>query len=149
MRVRLLMVMVLCLSACKEKAPPVSLELHDGNIVYADAWKGRWVYINYWAVWCKPCAEEIPALNAFAKNNPDDVLVLGVNFDKVADVTLLSQINGFHIDYSVVISDIQTAFKHPIPQGLPATVVFNPEGQLVTTLSGPQTEAGLQAVRKH
>lgn len=145
MRVWLLACLMVFLAGCKEEAPPVALELHDGNILQAEAWQGKWVYINYWAEWCKPCAEEIPALNAFARDNPD-VVVLGVNFDKASDVDLLRQINAFRIEYAVVTSDIQAVFSHPLPQGLPATVVYDPAGKRVTTLSGPQTQEGLAAV---
>lgn len=147
MRLLLLTFLMICLSGCKDDKPAVMIELHDGNLLQSSEWQGKWVYINYWAEWCKPCAEEVPALNAFAKTR-SDVLVLGVNFDKASDVNLLRQINGFHIDYGVVISDIQKVFAHPVPQGLPATIIFNPEGKLVKTLSGPQTVASLEAAKK-
>lgn len=139
-----LMLLVLVLTGCKDKTPPVMIELHDGNLVQASAWQGKWVYINYWAEWCKPCAAEIPALNAFAKANPD-VVMLGINFDKAQGVDLLRQVNLFHIDYGIVISDIQIAFPHPLPAGLPVTLVYEPSGKLLRTLSGPQTVDSLQA----
>lgn len=132
------------LIGCKEDAPPVVLDLHGGNQLRTENWRNKWVFINYWAEWCKPCREEVPALNAFARSHPD-VLVLGVNFDKPAVSTLLNQINLFRIEYGVVTNDIQPAFPHPLPSGLPATYVFNPEGQLVKTLQGPQTERELAA----
>lgn len=136
--------LLVLLVGCKEDAPPVTLELHGGNLLHADAWQGKWVYINYWAEWCKPCREEVPELNAFARTHPD-VLVLGVNFDKPNITKLLNQVNVFRIEYGVVINDIQPAFPHPLPSGLPATYVFNPQGQLVKTLQGPQTSSGLAA----
>jgi thiol-disulfide isomerase/thioredoxin len=147
MRVLLLAFLMVFLSGCKDDKPAVTIELHDGNLLKSSDWNGKWVYVNYWAEWCKPCAEEIPALNAFAKANPD-VLVLGVNFDKATDVNLQRQVHGFHIDYGVVISDIQQAFPHSVPQGLPATIIFSPDGKLVKTLSGPQTVASLQEAKK-
>jgi thiol-disulfide isomerase/thioredoxin len=144
-------ILVLCcffLLACKKEAEPVVLELDDGNLLKQQDWQGKWVYINYWAEWCKPCAEEIPELNKFAQSTPD-ALVLGVNFDKVPDpVLLLKQINAMKIKFPVVLNDIQQAFKHPVPQGLPATLVINPDGIVVATLLGPQTEASLAAARK-
>ena len=71
----------------------VTLELLDGNVLQQKDWKGKWVYINYWAEWCKPCAEEIPELNKFAAATPS-VLVLSVNFDKPAVADLLRQAHG-------------------------------------------------------
>ncbi|HQQ64102.1 MAG TPA: TlpA disulfide reductase family protein [Pseudomonadales bacterium] len=141
----ILLTFVLLLSAC-HKQPPATIALQDGNILQPEAWAGKWVYINYWAEWCGPCKEEIPQLNQYAANTAD-VLVLGVNFDNVRDTKLLAQINKFHITFPVVISDIQTVFKHEVPQQLPATVVINPQGKIVTTLHGPQTVGSLAQAR--
>jgi thiol-disulfide isomerase/thioredoxin len=143
----LLTFLICLLAGCKADAPPVVLELHDGNQLKTERWQGKWVYINYWAEWCKPCKEEIPALNAYARAN-SDALVLGVHFDKPSGIKLLNQINLFRIEYGVVVNDIQMAFQHPVPSGLPVTYVYNPEGKLVKTLQGPQTVAGFEAARQ-
>lgn len=147
MRVILIAVLTVFLMSCTKEAPPVTLELLDGNVLQQKDWKGKWVYINYWAEWCKPCAEEIPELNKFAAATPS-VLVLGVNFDKPAVADLLRQANGFRIEFPVVTSDIQPAFPHTIPQGLPATIIINPDGKIVDTLQGPQTVATLTQAMK-
>jgi len=58
----------------------------DGDVrkdLDPDTLKGRWVLINYWAEWCKPCLEEIPELNTFAEAHSEQVSVLGVNYDGV------------------------------------------------------------------
>lgn len=136
------------LTACTKEAPPVTLELLDGNVLQQKDWQGKWIYINYWAEWCKPCAEEIPELNQFAAAKKQEVLVLGVNFDKPAVVDLLRQANGFRIEFPVVTNDIQSAFAHTVPQGLPGTIVINPEGKIVDTLQGPQTQATLEQAMK-
>jgi thiol-disulfide isomerase/thioredoxin len=147
MRVIVAVVMALFLVSCGKEAPPVTLEVLDGNVLQPKDWKGKWIYINYWAVWCKPCAEEIPELNKFAAATPN-ALVLAVNFDKPKLADLLIQANGFRIDYPVVVNDIQPAFPHSVPQGLPSTLVINPEGKIVDTLQGPQTQASLAQAMK-
>jgi thiol-disulfide isomerase/thioredoxin len=147
MRVMLTAMLAVFLMSCGKQAPPVTLELLDGNVLHQKDWQGKWVFINYWAEWCKPCAEEVPELNRFAASKPD-VLVLGVNFDKPKVADLLRQTNGFRIEYPVVTNDIQPAFPHAVPQGLPATIVINPEGKIVDTLQGPQTQATLAQAMK-
>lgn len=147
MRLILIALCLVFMAGCGKQAAPVKLELADGNLITEKDWKGKWVYINYWAAWCKPCAEEVPELNKFATSSPN-VLVLGVNFDKPEMLILLKDINALRIDYPVVVSDIQLAFPHAIPQGLPATIVINPEGKIVDTLQGPQTQASLAQAMK-
>lgn len=137
--------LMLAVAGCGRSAPPVALELHDGNALQASDWQGKWVYINYWAEWCKPCAEEMPELNAFARAEKD-VVVLGVSYDKVTDpVLLMKQIHALRMEFQVVTNDIQAAFPHPLPDALPTTIVVNPEGRIHATLTGPQTVATLKA----
>lgn len=141
--------MSLLLLACGKQAPELTLEkIDDGNVLRQADWQGKWVYINYWAEWCKPCAEEVPELNAFSKAHPD-VLVLGVNFDNVAPADQLRQANALRIEFPLVAGEaVRKAFPHDLPQGLPATFVFGPDGKLVDTLQGPQTAATLAHVMK-
>ena len=40
---------------------------------------GQWRVVNYWAIWCAPCREEIPELNALDRNA--EFLVYAVNYD--------------------------------------------------------------------
>lgn len=147
MRMLLSVLLVVILTSCgkEDNRHPEGLELLDGNVLRQADWQGKWVYINYWAEWCKPCAEEVPELNAFAKAHPG-VLVLGVNFDKPPNSQLLNQALSLHIDYPVVTGDIQPFFPHEIPAGLPTTLVISPAGQIVETLQGPQTSASLSRV---
>lgn len=147
-KVTVVAMLSLLLVACGKPAPEPRIEkLDDGNFLRQQDWQGKWVYINYWAEWCKPCAEEIPELNAFSKANPD-VLVLGVNFDNVEHENLLKQANALRIEFPLVGHDVRSLFPHELPQGLPATYIFGPDGQLVDTLQGPQTVATLDQARK-
>lgn len=106
---------------------------------------GRWMVINYWAVWCKPCIKEIPELNHFAKENEDKVVVLGVDYDQSTGLILQQSIDLLDIQFPVLTAEPAPTLGYARPQVLPTTLIFNPEGKLVKTLLGPQTEASLQA----
>ena len=60
----------------------ITLKDLDGNKTALSSLKGKWVFINYWAGWCRTCVAEIPELNQFYQNHQNDAVVLyGVNFD--------------------------------------------------------------------
>ncbi|TQV86823.1 TlpA family protein disulfide reductase [Exilibacterium tricleocarpae] len=136
------LVLAAVLSACGGSAP--SIALLSGERLSLPELRGRWVVVNYWAQWCKPCAEEIPELNQFARQHGEAVLVLGVNFDGVTGDELRRQSQAFAIDFPVAVEDPAALLGLPRPSALPTTFVLDPEGNLHRTLLGPQTESTLE-----
>ena len=45
-----------------QPAPAFSLPALDGGTVALDSLRGRVVLLNFWATWCKPCLDEMPAM---------------------------------------------------------------------------------------
>lgn len=109
-----------------------------------DSLRGQWVLVNYWAEWCKPCLEEIPELNELDK--APDIAVLGVNFDGVTGAELVDLGERMGIEFTMLAQDPASRFGWRIPVALPATFVVNPDGELLETRFGPQTEADIRAL---
>jgi thiol-disulfide isomerase/thioredoxin len=108
-------------------------------------WRGKWVLINYWALWCEPCRGEIPELNAFYnQHQQQNVLVMGVNYDGVKGNVLKNQAEKMAIHFPVLTQDPAKALGLNQPDVLPITYIMNPEGKLVRKLLGPQTQLSLQ-----
>ena len=63
-------------------APDFSLMDLKGNAVTLKQFKGKVVFLDFWAPWCDPCREEIPALDALYKKYRNDGLeVIGIDID--------------------------------------------------------------------
>lgn len=107
--------------------------------------RGKWLFINYWAEWCKPCIQEMPELNKFQRQFNASATVLGVNYDSATGEQLQQQIKKLHIEFSVLQQDPSTQLGYSRPDALPTTFVFNPEGKLTATLMGPQSAETLTA----
>ena len=102
----------------------------------------QWSVVNYWAIWCKPCREEIPELNQL--NQIENVVVLGVNFDGKVGEALVSDADALGITFDLI-DDPAPSYNITRPSALPTTLVLSPEGTLVATLVGPQTREAIIA----
>ncbi|OEY67823.1 TlpA family protein disulfide reductase [Marinobacter sp. X15-166B] len=133
----LLMLAVLVLGGCSK----TEFDTADGATLEWDSLRGQWVLVNYWAEWCKPCLEEIPELNALHRAR--HVTVLGVNFDGIQGQQLRELGNQMGITFTLLTDDPGPGFGWQRPVALPATLVVNPDGDLVEARFGPQTEREL------
>lgn len=60
-------------------APAFELPALDGGTVRLEDFRGQPVYVNFWAAWCEPCLEELPAHDEFYRRYGDRVAYLAVN----------------------------------------------------------------------
>ena len=110
---------------------------------------GRVLLVNFWATWCDPCREEMPALVSAAKGFPSrDVAVVLVSTDtpKTASAVprFLSQLRVPFVCWQAKSRDPQP-FIDAVDRGwdgsLPYTLVYDRKGEIVAKLAGRQTEA--------
>lgn len=141
LRVLLALLAGACVAACGPREPP-----SEQNAALQQA-PGEWLYINYWAVWCKPCIKEIPELNDFMRQHSDSVRVLAVNFDGERGQALREQAQRLGFEVPLLEDDPAGHFGYPRPQVLPTTVLIKPSGQVHRVLVGPQTRASLEQAR--
>lgn len=69
-------------------APDFTLTDQYGNTHTLSDYKGKTVFLNFWATWCKPCQSEMPEIQAMYEDygeNQGDLVVLGVANPKSAD----------------------------------------------------------------
>lgn len=65
-----------------DKAPGFSLRADDGKTITPRDFGGKLLLVNFWASYCAPCVEEMPALNQLARDlGPKGLVVLAVSSD--------------------------------------------------------------------
>ncbi len=75
----------------------------DGNEIRLSDFKGKWVYIDVWAIWCGPCRREIPHLKKAEKTlHGKDVVFMSVStddsFSKWKDFVVKEELSGVQIN---------------------------------------------------
>ncbi|HYK74068.1 MAG TPA: redoxin domain-containing protein [Pseudoneobacillus sp.] len=68
------------------KAPDFELKTLNGESVKLSELKGKKVILNFWATWCPPCKAEMPEMQKYYEEIPDDITILAVNIDPQLDV---------------------------------------------------------------
>jgi thiol-disulfide isomerase/thioredoxin len=108
----------------------------NGNPVSTAAWKGKVVFINFWATWCPPCRAEIPVLIDLANRYKDRLQVVGVSVDDgdPADVKKFAKQAG--INYPIVMADRAIVAEYGGVAALPTLFVVNPDGNVVQKHEG-------------
>ena len=135
------------------RLPDLAFNDADGRSRTLADWRGRSVLFNLWATWCIPCRQEMPALDALqAKLGGPDFEVVAVNIDtrdpdkprswlREVGITRLA----YYADPSAkVFQDLKIAGK---AIGMPTTLLVDPSGCEIGTISGPAEWASEDGVR--
>jgi thiol-disulfide isomerase/thioredoxin len=147
-RLKLLVGALLFCALMPFAAAEVLLTDINGKKIPFSGLKGKWVLINYWASWCQPCLDEIASLNKFYQTKKDNVALFAVNFDYLPLQEQIGLIKELHIHYPSLSEDPGAQLGLEQVRGVPATFVFDPDGNLSATLYGSQTLSSLnQATR--
>lgn len=111
-----------------------SIALTDlsGKSVSLDLYKGKTVFINFWATWCKPCIQEMPTIVTMMEKFKDDKIVfLFASNEDVDQIEKFERKHSFRFHY-VRVENLEELNI----QALPTTYIFNSDGDLKFSEAG-------------
>jgi len=121
----------------------------DGKSQALSQWRGKVLVVNFWATWCAPCREEIPALmRAQRKYAANGIQIVGIALDNASKVREYAA--EMHVDYALLIGGMETvALSKDLGNGagvLPFTVVLDRSGKLAYVHAGALTDSILATI---
>ena len=129
-------------------APDFTWEDQYGNSHTLSDYKGKTVFLNFWATWCGPCQSEMPEIQELYErygSNEGDLIVLGVanpktedqpynNDGTVEEVAQFLEENGYTFP-TVMDTTGETLMAYGI-SAFPTTFMIDPEGNVFGYVPG-------------
>ncbi|MES2829839.1 MAG: TlpA disulfide reductase family protein [Bacteroidota bacterium] len=132
-------------------APDLAFKTVSGEIVKLSSFRGKYVLLDFWASWCKPCREESPFLKeAYRKFKDKKFMIVQVSIDKPEDLEKWKaaikedQVEEFiqaHVDRN------QEPYKQYKLESIPTNYLLSPIGKIMdSNLRGTRLETRLMEV---
>jgi peroxiredoxin len=121
-------------------APDFELPGLDEKSVRLSDFRGKVVFLNFWATWCKPCREEMPSMEVLYKNfERDGLVVLAVSIDRVTTKKDIPPfVKSLSLTFPVLVDSWGQTDKRYKLMGVPETYIIDQQGVLREKVIGPR-----------
>ena len=138
-------------------APLSDLELTDqfGNIHTLADYKGKVIFLNFWATWCGPCRNEMPDIQKLyeeysAQGEGAEVVILGVAGPGIGQEGSADEIASFMEEngytYPVLMDESGEMFSQYGISAFPTTFMIDKDGNVYGYVPGQMTEDIMRSI---
>lgn len=117
----------------------------EGNPIELTDYKGKKVFLNYWATWCRPCIEEMPAIErlqtVLEKENYVFLLASDQDFKKISKFKAARDFDFKYIKFNGNLAAQQIT-------ALPVTIIYNEVGEPVERFDGGEIWDSPEMIQK-
>lgn len=137
-KILLFLVVCICFTTFSfaASAPDFTLQDLDGQQVSLSDYKGKVIFIDFWATWCPPCRQSIPSVEKLYDEYKDNgsFVILGINLNEDKS-TILKFMEKQKVNYKVLMSDKKVVSDYKI-SGIPAFFLIDQNGDIVNKYVG-------------
>ncbi|WP_225948508.1 redoxin domain-containing protein [Paenibacillus sp. OAS669] len=119
-------------------APDIHVTTLDGTAVKLSDYRGKGVLLNFWGSWCGPCVNEMPRLKEAYEQRGSGVDIVAVNVGE-SKGTILDFVQKHRLPFPIMTDPSGEAASAYRVNGLPATFLISPQGQVKQMVPGELT----------
>ena len=121
-------------------APDFSLPDLQGKSQRLSDYRGKVIFLNFWATWCKPCKEEMPSMQVLWENlKKEDFVMLAVSMDRVTTTKDIPPfVENLKLTFPVLTDSWGQTDKRYKLMGVPETYIIDQSGVLREKVIGPR-----------
>jgi len=105
----------------------------QGENVPLDHFRGKVIFLNFWATWCPPCIAELPEIEKLYEKYSQEVAFLLVTADSPATVNKFMEKRKYDLPVYYYVATPPDPFKG---NAIPQTYIISPDGRIVTRKVG-------------
>ena len=111
-------------------APDFTLQDIDGESFALKDYRGRWVFLHFWASWCGPCRKEMPTIEKLIDKIDNEKLKIVMVNTAEDDDTIFTFLGSLGIEAISLMDKDGVITEKYKPRGLPTTFIIDPKGYL-------------------
>lgn len=117
-------------------APEFVLKGPAGNQINLLQLRGKIVFVNFWATWCLPCIEEMPAMEKLHQElQKDGLVILAVNFQEGPE-RVKEFLTKHNLTFTALLDHDGKVAERYQAWALPVSVIINKRGEIVARAMG-------------
>jgi peroxiredoxin len=121
-------------------APDFTLPDMAGKNQQLSDYRGKVIFLNFWATWCKPCKEEMPSMQVLWDNlKKEDFVMLAISMDRVTTTKEISPfVENLKLTFPILTDSWGQTDKRYKLMGVPETYIIDQNGVLREKVIGPR-----------
>jgi thiol-disulfide isomerase/thioredoxin len=122
----------------KVKAPTFTLKDINGKEVKLMDYRGKIVFLNFWATWCPPCRDEMPSMEKlYTKFKDKNFIMLAVDYQESSKVVKEFS-EKLSLTYPILLDSDGTVGSKYMAFAIPVTYLIDQQGYLIGKAVGPR-----------